>query len=160
MTPNRAERSKLATVRSAAAAIAAACRAVGRPDPTKTPLVADTLRGIARQYARQSEGAPRQARVLTYDQARELECSPSRCRTWGPPRRRSRRRCTSGSRKRSRASTASSGSRRRASEGMGTMMIELYLGVDAPLVGSEVKSNIDRDHDVARSKRRSRSSAS
>ena len=37
-----------------------------------------------------------------------------------------------------------------ASEGMGTMMIELYLGVDAPLVGSEVKSNIDRDHDVAR----------
>ena len=47
-----------------------------------------------------------------------------------------------------------------ASEGMGTMMIELYLGVDAPLVGSEVKSNIDRDHDVARSKRRSRSSAS
>ena len=37
----RAERSKLATVRSAAAAIAAACRAAGRPDPTKTPLVAD-----------------------------------------------------------------------------------------------------------------------
>ena len=42
----RAERSKLATVRSAAAAIAATCRAAGRPDPTKTPLVADTLRGI------------------------------------------------------------------------------------------------------------------
>ena len=65
----RAERSKLATVRSAAAAIAAACRATGRADPTKTPLVADTLRGIARQHARQPAAAPRQARALTYDQA-------------------------------------------------------------------------------------------
>ena len=68
----RAERSKLATVRSAAAAIAAACRAAGRPDPTKTPLVADALRGIARQHAGQPGAAPRQARALTYDQAREL----------------------------------------------------------------------------------------
>ena len=68
----RAEQSKLATVRSTAAAIAAACRAAGRPDPTKTPIVADTLRGIARQHARQPEAAPRQARGLTYDQAREL----------------------------------------------------------------------------------------
>ena len=64
----RAEQSKLATVRSAAAAIAAACRAAGRPDPTKTPIVADMLRGIARQPG----AAPRQARALTYDQAREL----------------------------------------------------------------------------------------
>ena len=53
----RAERSKLATVRSAAAAIAAACRAAGRPDPTKTPLVADALRGIGRQQG----GRPRAA---------------------------------------------------------------------------------------------------
>ena len=68
----RAERSKLATVRSAAAAIAAACRASGRPDPTKTTIVADTLRGIARQHARQPGAAPRQARALTYDHAREL----------------------------------------------------------------------------------------
>ena len=68
----RAEWSKLATVRSAAAAIAAAGRAAGRPDPTKTPLVADTLRGIARQHAREPGAAPRQARALTYDQAREL----------------------------------------------------------------------------------------
>ena len=53
----RAERSKLATARSAAAAIAAACRAAGRADPTKTPLVADTLHGIARQHARQPRRA-------------------------------------------------------------------------------------------------------
>ena len=33
-------------------------------DPTKTPLVADTLRGIARQHARQPGAAPRQAREL------------------------------------------------------------------------------------------------
>ena len=33
--------------------VTAACRAAGR-DPTKTPLVADTLRGIARQHAAQT----------------------------------------------------------------------------------------------------------
>ena len=55
----RAERSKLATVRSAAAAIAAACRATGRADPTKMPLVADTLRGIGSAGA---SGAPRPRR--------------------------------------------------------------------------------------------------
>ena len=60
----RGERSKLATGRS----VAAACRAAGRPDPTKTPIVADTLRGIARQPG----AATRQARALTYDQAVEL----------------------------------------------------------------------------------------
>ena len=58
----RPERSKLATVRSAA----------GLADPTKTPLVSDTLRAIARQHARQPGATPRQARALTYDQAREL----------------------------------------------------------------------------------------
>ena len=47
-------------------------RAAGWPDPTKTPLVADTLRGIARQHAQQPGAAPRQARALTYDQVREL----------------------------------------------------------------------------------------
>ena len=45
--------------------IAAACRAGGRADPTKTPLVTDTLRGIARQHALQPGAAPRQARALT-----------------------------------------------------------------------------------------------
>ena len=51
----RPERSKLATVRSAA----------GLADPTKTPLVSDTLRAIARQHARQPGATPRQARALT-----------------------------------------------------------------------------------------------
>ena len=43
-------------------------RAVGLADPTKTPLVSGTLRAIARQPG----ATPRQARALTYDQAREL----------------------------------------------------------------------------------------
>ena len=41
--------------------IAAAYRAGGRPDPTKTPILADTLRGIARQRAQQP-GEARRAR--------------------------------------------------------------------------------------------------
>ena len=41
-------------------------RAAGRPDPTKTPLVADALRGIARQHSGQPDAAPRQARALTF----------------------------------------------------------------------------------------------
>ena len=49
----------------------------------------------------------------------------------------------SGSRKRSRASTASSGSSRRRPRGLGTAMIELDLGADARCVVDEVKSNID-----------------
>ena len=80
----RAERSKLATVRSAPAAIAAACRAGGRPDPTKTPLVADTLRGIARQHARQPGAARRQARALTCDQAPRSDAR--RARGWSERR--------------------------------------------------------------------------
>ena len=42
-------------------AIAAAARSAGRADPTKTPLVADTLRGIARQHAAVPAAAARQA---------------------------------------------------------------------------------------------------
>ena len=55
----RAETRKLSTVQASAAAIAAAYRAAGRADPTKTPLVADTLRGIARQHAAAPGAAPR-----------------------------------------------------------------------------------------------------
>ena len=68
----RAETRKLSTVQASAAAIAAAVRAAGRADPTKTPLVADTLRGIARQHAAAPEAAPRQAAALDYATALEL----------------------------------------------------------------------------------------
>ena len=68
----RAETRKLATVQASAAAIAAAYRAAGRTDPTKTPLVADTLRGIARQHAAAPEAAPRQAAALDYATALDL----------------------------------------------------------------------------------------
>ena len=68
----RAETRKLSTVQASAAAIAAAARAAGRADPTKTPLVADTLRGIARQHAAVPEAAPRQAAALDYQTAVEL----------------------------------------------------------------------------------------
>ena len=66
----RAETRKLSTVQVSAAATAA--RAAGRADPTKTPLVADTLRGIARQHAAVPEAAPRQAAALDYQTAVEL----------------------------------------------------------------------------------------
>ena len=59
-------------MQASAAAIAAAARAAGRPDPTKTPLVADTLRGIARQHAAVPEAAPRQAAALDYATALDL----------------------------------------------------------------------------------------
>ncbi len=68
----RAESRKLSTVQASAAAIAAAARAAGRADPTKTPLVADTLRGIARQHAATAAAAPRQAAVLDYATALDL----------------------------------------------------------------------------------------
>ena len=68
----RAETCKLSTVQASAAAIAAASRAAGRADPTKTPLVADTLRGIARQHAAAPAAAPRQAAALDYGTALEL----------------------------------------------------------------------------------------
>ena len=68
----RAETRKLSTVQASAAAIAAAARAGGRADPTKTPLVSDTLRGIARQHAAVPAAAPRQAAALDYQTAVEL----------------------------------------------------------------------------------------
>ena len=68
----RAETRKLSTVQASAAAIAAAARAGGWADPTKTPLVDDTLRGIARQHAAVPEEAPRQAAALDYATANEL----------------------------------------------------------------------------------------
>ena len=68
----RAETRKLSTVQASAAAIAAAARAAGRADPTKTPLVADTLRGIARQHAATAVATPRQAAALDYATALDL----------------------------------------------------------------------------------------
>ena len=68
----RAESRKLSTVQASAAAIAAAARAAARADPTKTPLVADTLRGIARQHAATAAAAPRQAAALDYATALDL----------------------------------------------------------------------------------------
>ena len=68
----RAERSKLATVRSAPPAIAAACRAAG-PDPTKTPLVAHAPPASPASTPGSPGTAPRHARAMTYDQARELD---------------------------------------------------------------------------------------
>ena len=80
----RAETRKLATVQASAAAISAAARSAGRADPTKTPLVADTLRGIARQHAAVPEAAPRQAAALDYATALDL------MRAAGRPQRRGR----------------------------------------------------------------------
>ena len=74
----RAETRKLATVQASAAAIAAAYRAAGGTDPTETPLVADTLRGIARQHAAAPEAAPRQAAALDYATALDLMRAASR----------------------------------------------------------------------------------
>ena len=85
----RAETRKLSTVQASAAAIAAAARSAGRSDPTKTPLVADTLRGIARQHAAAPEAAPRQATALDYATAIEL------MRAAAKPQRRGRGRETS-----------------------------------------------------------------
>ena len=79
----------LSTVQASAAAIAAAAsRSAGRADPTKTPLVADTLRGIARQHAAAPEATPRQAAALDYASALDL----MRAAAW--PQRRGRARET------------------------------------------------------------------
>ena len=74
----RAETRKLSTVQASAAAIAAAARDAGRADPTKTPLVADTLRGIARQHAAAPAAASRQAAALDYATAIDLMRAASR----------------------------------------------------------------------------------
>ena len=68
----RAVTAKTATVKASAAAIAAAFRTAGRLDPTKTALVGDVLRGIARQHAAAPGAAPRQATPLDYETALEL----------------------------------------------------------------------------------------
>ena len=68
----RATAAKTATVRLSAAAIGAAHRAAGAPDPTATPIVRAALRGIARQHAAHPDAAPRQAAALAYDDAIRL----------------------------------------------------------------------------------------
>ena len=68
----RARAAKIATVRLSAAAIGAAHRATGHPDPTTAPLVRAVIAGIARQHAQHPDTAPRQAAALTYDEAVRL----------------------------------------------------------------------------------------
>ena len=75
---NRATAAKTSTVRLSAAAIGAAHRAAGQPDPTATPLVRGSMRGIARQHAAHPDAAPRQARALTYDDAIRLMATAER----------------------------------------------------------------------------------
>ena len=75
---NRATAAKTATVRLSAAAIGAAHRAAGLPDPTATPIVRGSLRGIARQHAAHPDAAPRQAAALTYDDAIRLMATAER----------------------------------------------------------------------------------
>ena len=75
---NRATAAKTATVRLSAAAIGAAHRAAGQPDPTATPIVRDSMRGIARQHAAHPDAAPRQAAALTYDDAIRLMATAER----------------------------------------------------------------------------------
>ena len=82
----RAETAKTATVRSAAAAIAAAFRAADLPDPTKTALVGKTLRGVARQHAAEPAAAPRPAAPLGYSAALQLMAAAAH----PPPQRRGR----------------------------------------------------------------------
>ena len=84
----RAVTTKTATVKASAAAIAAACRAAGQLDPTKTALVTDTLRSITRQHAAVTAAAPRQATPLDYQTALEL------MQAAGRPQRRGRSRET------------------------------------------------------------------
>ena len=83
-SPSGPRPASLSTVQASAAATAAAARSAGRADPTKTPLVADTLRGIARQHAAVPAAAPRQAAALDYATALDL------MRAAGRPQRRGR----------------------------------------------------------------------
>ncbi len=75
---DRATAAKTATVRLNAAAIGAAHRGSGAPDPTATPIVRAALRGIARQHAAHPDAAPRQAAALTYDDAIRLMATAER----------------------------------------------------------------------------------
>ena len=104
LTDRATTAAKTATVRLNAAAIGAAHRAAGAPDPTATPIVRAALRGIARQHAAHPDAAPRQAAALTYDDAIRLMATAERPQPAGrgvesadrrrqarPPRRRYRR---------------------------------------------------------------------
>ena len=80
---DRATTRRTATVRLGAAAVGAAHRAAGHPDPTAAPEVRDALRGIARQHAAHPDAAPRQARALSYDDALTLLAVADRPRPAG-----------------------------------------------------------------------------
>lgn len=60
---------KIATVKVAAAAIAAAHRATAQPVPSENPMVAQAIRGLARRHAADPHRAPKQARAFTYEEA-------------------------------------------------------------------------------------------
>ena len=79
----RAETARAGTVRVASAAVRAAHLADGRPDPTRAPIVRETLAGIARQHAAHPDAAvPRQAAALAYeDVVRLLALAPQPRRT-------------------------------------------------------------------------------
>ena len=79
----RAETVRAGTVRVASAAVRAAHLADGRPDPTRAPIVRETLAGIARQHAAHPDAAvPRQAAALAYeDVLRLLALAPQPRRT-------------------------------------------------------------------------------
>ena len=79
----RATAAKVATVRVSAAAIGAAHRAAGHPDPTTAPLVRAVIAGIARQHAQHADTAPRPAAALTYDQAVRLMAGAAQPRRSG-----------------------------------------------------------------------------
>ena len=68
---------------AAKAAIGAAHRAAGHPDPTTAPLVRAVIAGIARQHAQHPDTAPRQAAALTYDEAVRLMAAAAQPRRSG-----------------------------------------------------------------------------
>ena len=78
----RAETARAGTVRVAAAAVRAAHLAAGRPDPTRAPIVRETVTGIARQHAAHPDAVPRHAAALAYeDVVRLLALAPQPRRT-------------------------------------------------------------------------------
>ena len=83
LTARARHAAKVATVRVSAAAIGAAHRTAGHPDPTTAPLVRDVIAGIARQHAQHPDTAPRQAAALTYDEAVRLMAGAAQPRRSG-----------------------------------------------------------------------------
>ena len=63
---------RTSTIKLAAAALRAAYHAARLPDPTKAPIVRDTIAGIARQQASHPDTAPRNAKALEYAAAVQL----------------------------------------------------------------------------------------